>query len=151
MGVVRTGESAYDKELMKWDTPQSQGGMKPDTFQPFPTMVYKAHQRDNGQWAVSDPFDENWSRRCYVIVRDDAEMRRHLDNGWRHTPAEALEYAERHQRAIADAAAERHFADQRLSEKARREADAADAASNEHVPDVPAPKKRARATATFQA
>jgi len=151
MGVVRTGESAYDKEFVKWDTPQSQGGMKPDTFQPFPAMLYKAHQRDNGQWAVSDPFDENWIRRCYLIVRDDAEMRRHLDNGWRPTPAEALAYAERHQRAIADAAAERHYADQRLSESAQREAAAADAATNDHVPDVPAPKRRARATATFQA
>ena len=144
MGVVRTGESSYDKELNKWDTPQRQGGMRPDTFQAFPSMLYKAHQRDNGQWAVHDALDENWSRRCQLIVRDDAELRRSLEQGWRATPQEALAYADRFQQAIADAAAERHFADQRLSELARREAAAADAATNDHVPDVPAPKKRGR-------
>jgi hypothetical protein len=144
MGVVRTGESAYDKEMDKWDTPQRQGGMRPDTFQAFPAMLYKAHQRDNGQWAVNDPFDENWSRRCHMIVRDERELRQQLDNGWRPTPQEALEYANRFQQAIADAAAERHFADQRLSEKARREAAAADAETNDHVPEIAAPKKRGR-------
>lgn len=144
MGVVRTGESAYDKELNKWDTPQRQGGMRPDTYQPFPAMLYKAHQKDNGQWSVNDPFDENWSRRCQMIVRDDTELRRQMEQGWRQSPSDALEYAERLQRAIADAAAERHYADQRLSDSARREASAADAATNDHVPDIAAPKKRGR-------
>lgn len=144
MGVVRTGESAYDKELNKWDTPQRQGGMRPDTYQPFPAMLYKAHQKDNGQWSVNDPFDENWSRRCQMIVRDDTELRRQMEQGWRQSPSDALEYAERLQRAIADAAAERHYADQRLSDSARREAAAADAATNDHVPDIAAPKKRGR-------
>lgn len=144
MGVVRTGESAYDKELNKWDTPQRQGGMRPDTFQPFPAMLYKAHQKDNGQWSVNDPFDENWSRRCQMIVRDDTELRRQMEQGWRQSPSDALEYADRLQRAIADAAAERHYADQRLSDSARREAAAADAATNDHVPDIAAPKKRGR-------
>lgn len=144
MGVVRTGESAYDKELNKWDTPQRQGGMRPDTYQPFPAMLYKAHQKDNGQWSVNDPFDENWSRRCQMIVRDDTELRRQMEQGWRQSPSDALEYADRLQRAIADAAAERHYADQRLSDSARREAAAADAATNDHVPDIAAPKKRGR-------
>ena len=144
MGVVRTGESAYDKELNRWDTPQRQGGMRPDTYQPFPAMLYKAHQKDNGQWSVNDPFDENWSRRCQMIVRDDTELRRQMEQGWRQSPSDALEYAERLQRAIADAAAERHYADQRLSDSARREAAAADAATNDHVPDIAAPKKRGR-------
>jgi len=144
MGVVRTGESAYDKELNRWDTPQRQGGMRPDTYQPFPAMLYKAHQKDNGQWSVNDPFDDNWSRRCQMIVRDDTELRRQMEQGWRQSPSDALEYAERLQRAIADAAAERHYADQRLSDSARREAAAADAATNDHVPDIAAPKKRGR-------
>lgn len=148
VGVVRTGESAYDRELEKWDRPRSQGGMRPDTFEAFPSMMYKAHQKANGQWAVNDPFDEGWGRRCQTIVRNDAEHRQHLEMGWRSSPADALELAERRQRDIADAAAERHFADQRLSEAARREAAQADAETNDHVPDIAAPKKRGRPAKT---
>lgn len=144
MGVVRTGESAYDKEMDKWDAPKRLGGMKPDGYEAFPAMLYKAHQMDNGKWAVNDPFDENWSRRCQTIVRDDRELRTHLEQGWRQSPKDALDFAERLQQDIADAAAERHYADQRLSEKARREAAEVDASTNDHVPDIAAPKKRGR-------
>lgn len=146
MGVVRTGESSYDKEMDKWDTPRRLGGMKPDGYEAFPAMLYKAFQLDNGKWAVNDPFDENWSRRCQMIVRDDRELRMQMDQGWRQTPADALAYAERLEEEIANAAAERHYADQRLSDKARREAADVDASTNEHVPDIAAPKKRGRPT-----
>lgn len=144
MGVVRTGESSFDKEMDKWDTPRRLGGMKPDGYEPFPQMLYKAHQLENGKWAVNDPYDENWSKRCQVIVRDERELTRQLEQGWRPSPTEAVDYAERVQEEIANAAAERHYADQRLSDKARREAAAIDAESNEHIPDIAAPKKRGR-------
>jgi uncharacterized protein YdiU (UPF0061 family) len=152
MGIVRTGESTYDKEMAKWDLPRSLGGMRPDGYEPFPKMVYKAAQQDNGKWTCSlqvwsddeRPAAEAWLRRCQKLVRSDAEYRDALNDGWRDSEPEAVEHAHKVQTAIADAAAERHFRDARMSEKAQREAAAADAASEAHVPEIPVASKRGR-------
>lgn len=150
MGIVRTGESTYDKEMAKWDTPRSLGGMRPDGYEPFPKIVYKAHQADNGKWVCSlsvwsdedRAAAEAWQRRCQRLVQSEGDYRAALNDGWRDTPVDAEAYAQKIQTEIADAAAERHYRDARMSEKAQREAAAADAASDAHVPDIPAAKKR---------
>lgn len=150
MGIVRTGESTYDKEVAKWDLPRSLGGMRPDGYEPFPKMVYRAQQADNGKWTCSlqvfseddRPAAEAWLRRCQKLVRSDAEYREALNDGWRDSEPDAIRHADDVQRKIADAAAERHFHDARMSEKAQREAAAADAASDTHLPEIPETKKR---------
>ena len=157
MGVVRTGESEYDKELQKWDTPKRLGGYGPDGFEAFPRMLYKAHRRENGKVMCMDmealyATDMNvalradaFNRSCQTTVNNQHELDRELANGWRPSPQEALDYQESLARDIAQAAAETNWSVQRMSDKARAEHAAADRATDAPVTDVPAPpKKRGR-------
>lgn len=155
MGIVHNPESEYSKECEKWNTPRRMGGKRPDSPEYFPAMLYKAHAKENGTIAVIDnplayreeirQIDaEAFNRKCQFVVRDQYEKDRAVAQGWRETPAEALEAYEQAQIAIGDAAAERLYADQRMSAQAKAEAKAADEATHEHVGDVPAPKKAPR-------
>lgn len=147
MGIVYTPESEYAKELAKWNTPRSQGGMRPDHPEMYPAMLYKANKRPDGKYTVIEVDDrffsghpgsaEAWSRANYITVRDESEERRKLNEGWRKSPGEAMEYAERFEREMARAAAERAYADRNMSDAAKSEAAQAEAATMEHVPEVP--------------
>lgn len=156
MGVVISPDSELGKELAKWE--------KPYIYQHYPLMVYKALVKENGKATVNEPIpmrylfppgpqgDQMWdsacrvaeelTRRCQRIVHNESEEIRAKNEGWCLKQDEALERHEAVQREIADAAAARHFTDQRMTDKAKREAAAADAATDAHVADVPAPKKR---------
>jgi hypothetical protein len=116
--------------------------MRPDFPEPFPKMLYKAFKRDNGKVQCLDPRDEDFSRRCYMTVQNDAELARAKGQGWREHPLEAIELFEQQERELAQAAAEAAFAAKRMSEKAQAEFKAAGEATADHVADVPAPKKR---------
>jgi len=137
MPVIITPESELGKEMAKWN--------KPYRFEPFPQMLYRAQRRTDGVVLVLDPNDETFSRSCWLVVHDERERQRELERGWRESPAEALALFEARACDIADEAARRAAADQRMSEKAQAEAAAADAATPEHVPEVPqAPRRRGR-------
>lgn len=164
MGVVRTGDSEYDKEIAKWDTPRRQGGYRPDGYEQFPMMLSKAQKKPNGQYSVHEqpPLrylypagsmgDAEWSmavlraeeftKSCQMTVRSQQEMDRAVSNGWVVGQEEALAAAQKWETAIADAAAERLYRDQHMGEKARAEAAAIDASTSEHIADIPAPKRR---------
>ena len=162
-GLAINPHSAYARELKKWDTPKRQGGYGPDGYEEYDRMLYKArnengkaevHRMPPPRWAFQPGIngDKEWdnailvaeefTKRCQIIVKNDDEKANMLSRGWCLTSDEALESFEREQQAIGDAAAEREFRDQGMTEKARREAAAADAATHAHVADIPAPKKR---------
>ncbi len=142
MPIVRTGNAAWELEEAKWNTPKSQGGMRPDGFEPFPKMLYQAFKRDNGKVQCMDPYDEDFSRRCYMTVNNEAELARAHGLGWSDTPQDALARFEQQEQELARAAAEAAFAAKRMSEKAQAELKAAEDATADHVADVPAPKRR---------
>lgn len=156
MAIVRTGESEYDKELQKWDTPKRMGGFGPDGHEPFPRMVYKAFRRDNGKVMCMDmdalyAQDMNtvakadaFNRSCTLVVKSEGEWERAKSQGWCDSPADALEAHEKHAQAIAQAAAEVNYSVQRMSEKAQREHRAADEATEDPVTDVAAPARGPR-------
>ncbi len=154
MAVVVTPESNYGKELLKWDTPRSRGGMRPDRYEPFPKMLYMAQERPDGIPSVGETRDgifggtpgaaEAFTRTCQRTVRSEAEMARALEEGWRSSPLEALARREARDKAIADVAAHRHYEDRNMSPAAQGEAKAADAATIEHVPEVPEKRRRRR-------
>lgn len=160
MGVVRNAEptTAYEKELARWDTPKRDGGMRPDGYEPFPKMVYKAHQMENGKVSCYDmaalyASDMNvvaradaFNRKCELTVHSPHELEKALAEGWRSSPKEALDYYESLQQDIAKAAAEAAYSVQRMSEKARREYQAADEATEHPVTDVAAPKRGPKGT-----
>lgn len=137
--------SNYAKELRKWDLPKSQGGMRPDSFQMFPKMVYRARRPDSGGPILSvDPRDEKFSAQNQLIVNSESEWTKAKDNGWRDTPQEAIAYANSLEDAVSMAAAHRAHEDKRMSEKAKAEAAAADAETAEHLPEIPEKRRVGR-------
>jgi hypothetical protein len=160
MGIVHTGESEYDKELARWNTPQRLGGHGPNGFQPFPRMVYKAYRRENGRVECMEPppvmhlfatlpefhraeaIAKSFTDSCQQIVGSEAEYRRARDMGWRESPQDAIDHQEALAREIADAAAEANFSSRRMSPQAQAERDAAQAATDAHVVDPPVPPRR---------
>lgn len=77
------------------------------------------------------------------IVANQHEHDR-LGSDWHESPADASEQFQKLEGDIARAAAERHFSDTKMSEKAQAEALRADRATDEMVTDIPAPAKRGR-------
>ena len=136
-------DSHYMKEMKKWDTPKRQGGNRCDGYERYPAMLYRARKPEGGgPYIVIDPRDEKWSAGNTVTVGNEREEQAKLSEGWRKSPEEAIEYAKGLDKDIANAAAERHFSDRKMSEAAQREAAEADAETAEHLPEIPAKRKR---------
>lgn len=136
---VLPGEDRAKAELRRWNTSRRLGGMRPDGFEEFPKMLYRARRPETGgPFSVINPRDEQWSGQNCRIVGNREEEERVVDNGegWRHTPQEAIDHANALETAISNAAAERQFSERRMSERARAEAEAVDAASYEHVAEI---------------
>jgi hypothetical protein len=174
MGIVRTGNSAWEKEEARWNTPRNQEvidgdgqptgimGMAPVGFEPFPAMLYKAQKKENGKVLViaGEPSPNqflnaaeyeravlattSFNTQNQRIVKNQAEKDRAVSEGWRDSPQEALEFFERLEEEMGRAAAETNFAVQRMSSQARAEHQAATDATHEHLADVPIPPKRKR-------
>lgn len=150
MAVVITPESELGIELAKWN--------KPYRYEEFPRMLYRAQRQMNGKWSAheelphpfmfqgTDPmaFQREEERvhafnaGCQRIVKNEDELRKALNEGWRKSIAEANALHEAEADEVAAITANRHYHDQFMSEAARAEARAADeAAGAAHVPDVP--------------
>ena len=152
MAIVHNPDSDYSRELEKWNQPTTNGGFGAARFEEYPLMVFKAFKRDNGRVMCGDPLatvgdaeGEAFSRSCQLIVRNTDERVRAMADGWSVAPDKAIEDFEHDMRSIAEVTAQRHFADQGLSDLAKDEATQADAATHEQVPAVPiTPVKRKR-------
>jgi hypothetical protein len=151
MGIAYNPDSAYSREMDRWNATKRDGGFNVNGFEPFPAMLYKAFARENGKVECGDPRTaageaqaETFARKCQLIVRDQEGLDKAHMAGWSDTPDEALVRYETDQVEVATATAERHFSDQRLGAAAKAEASVADAATHEQVPDVPARRKRGR-------
>lgn len=155
MGVLEVGgvqygsESGYAKEYAKWQ--------KPYRFEKFPQMLFKAQVQPLSQrkevLLARDIISadktvvllsaEQFNASCQLVVNDESELKRALEEGWRETPKAAQEHEEALQNAIAEAAAYRAKEDARMSPKAQEEARKADESTSRHVPEV-TEKPRAR-------
>ena len=148
MSIQITAESDLGKELAKWE--------KPYKFEPFPAMMYKANRRPDGVISVGEANDERlggqpgcaeaFSATCQTTVKDETEMVRALELGWRKSPHDAMEHFEEKERLLSTSAAHRAHDDRNMSPAAKREAAAAEGSTVEHVAEVPRkklpPKKR---------
>lgn len=155
MGVVYSEDSKYMQEMRKWDTPKHLGGMNASGYEPYPKMLYLARQNEQGHFMVGDYVGmqshdlnrvaqaEAFTKSCQITVHTGEEHARYEAQGWRNSPTAALEYALKQQEAVSTAAAEEQYRVARMSEPARREFDQADRGTSEHLPTLPAPKKRA--------
>jgi len=152
MAIVHNPDSDYAREVEKWNQPTTNGGFGAARFEEYPLMVFKAFKRENGRVMCGDPLatvgdaeGEAFSRSCQLIVRSNDERDRAMADGWSVAPDEAVKKFEHDMQSIAEVTAQRHFADQGLSDLAKAEATQADAATHEQVPAVPiTPVKRKR-------
>ena len=136
-------------------------GERPSGYEAYPKMLYRAipHPRSGKTESYQGPPDpffyptqpeydravqetEQFNKRCTLVVQNESQHRRAHADGWRDSIADAFEQAEKEARAIGNLAAERNYTDQRMSERARAEMAAAEAETHEHLPTLPAPKKR---------
>ena len=157
-GVVVVPGSNYAKEMEKHEQFPSKYGQNPGNaykYRPFPKMLYKAHHWNGVVACMAAPPDsmafsvqreyeraeelaKRFTEKCQLIVASEAEQSRAMESGWRGSPAEAIEYLNGRDSGVARATAERLYVDSKLSEPARREAEAAVAAvGGEHVPEIP--------------
>ncbi len=144
MPIQITPESELGKELAKWE--------KPYKYEPFPAMMYKANRRPDGVVSVGEARDElfggqpgaaeAFSATCQTTVKDDTEMIRALELGWRKSPAEAVEHFEEKDKFLSTAAGHRAHEDRNMSPGAKREAAAAEESTAEHIAEVPRKKLR---------
>lgn len=151
MPIEWSKESFHEKELTKWDRPKRQGGMNRDGFERFPQMLYKAQlQPLSGKYEVAMQRDvisadktvvildaEQFNASCQLIVNSDREYERARADGWRDSQAEAMQFHEKLQDDVAQAAAFRASEDGRMTAKAQAEAKAAEEATDKHVAEVP--------------
>ena len=140
MAIIQNPDTEYSRELAKWNTPKQQGGLAPNGFQPYPSMVYKAFARENGKVmcgdplaAVGDAIGEAFSRSCQLVVNDAEGLDKAIRDGWSRGPDIAIEKYEQDMRNVADVTARRHFSDQSMGELAKKEAVLADNASERYL------------------
>ena len=155
MAIIHNPDSEHSRETERWDMPQNQKnrdgkwGFGPIGYEDFPKMMYRAQPNANGKImcgdplaAIGDAIGEAFSRSCQTIVQNQEESERMIKRGWYDTPDLALSGYERDQKSLADIAAMRHFSDQKMSALAQAEASVIDNATSEHVPSIPAPRKK---------
>lgn len=175
-GIVPVPGSAHLQELAKFEqfhtkwTMGTNGPGNPYTYRPFPKMLYKAFRPpQGGRWvcmaAPPDPHADWRSRdhyrhaiegaaafneRCQRVVKNEEEMARAMEDGWRHTPQEAVEWRLEKDKVIARATAEREYEDRNMSDAAKAEMTAQkEAHGNEHQPEkiaepTPGPRETIR-------
>lgn len=130
MAVVYSQDSAFAREMAKWEATHTQYGPpgRPYTYQPYPTRMYRA-ERVEGRSQIAEAATAN-----------DEHEQRNLESrgfvvGGQQAALDAL--AEREQE-VAVLAANRAYNDRRMSDKAQAEAAQAEAAAGiRHVAEIP--------------
>ena len=167
-GLVVVPGTAFAAELEKFEQFPGRYGNNPGNpykYRPFPKMLYRAEKYKGKVCCMAAPPDSNdfanvnehqraeesarrFTERCQLIVKDEREMQAAMENGYRHSPKEAVEYLEGRDRENFRAAAEREYQDRNMSEPAREEAKAAAAEhfdeAGEQLAAVPEKRRRGR-------
>lgn len=99
-----------------------------------PTTLYRAMKLPNGKVVC---VDISVISQTSKVVRNSDEYYKAIGQGWCHHPTEALERFEQREQEIGNAAAERAYHEQFMSEPARREAEAYEKTVTTHVPEIP--------------
>lgn len=118
-------------ELEKLDHNDPRYWEGPYVYQPYPKLLFKAGPGK----AYQEPD--------HKIVQNSQEHER-AGSDWAESPDAARAIFDRHESAMAAAAAEHNATVSTMSRKAQEEALAHDRSTDDMVADVPAPKKRGR-------
>ena len=151
MGIMHSPQSAWSKEMSKWEMrpvqigdsmvmplPKSQGGRAGDAdiHLEYPKLLYKAGR----------PTGTGVQITGYIQVHDASEQRIQEGQGWHDGQQRAIDAVHRDDQVLAQQAANRNFHDRRMSENAQAEAHAAESQSSQHLGEIPRKpiKKRGR-------
>lgn len=138
MSVLVDPQSRYGIEAWKWENPRSRSnphdssvkGMSADGYEAYPTMLYKATQKNPWKFeqhvAHSEVEQRNMESRGFVA-------------GGKQAAADAFD-KERQEDAVM--AAVRNAEDKNMSPKAKAESDAVEQASSRHLRGIPEKKDR---------
>ena len=129
MGMLWSPDSDYSKERRKWESTHTEFGPpgRPAVFSELPLMVYRAKRAETGGRPVLE----------HHIVGDEQEERNMLSRGFVRGPEQAIARLEYGEQELARAAAERAYAEQRMSDKAKQEAAAVDESTISHLGEIP--------------
>ena len=136
MGVQWSADSDYAKELAKWEAVPTEFVRvpgRPFVHREYPKWLYRASRADGGP-KITDS----------IIVESDTQEAAMLSRGFHVDQNEAIEAIHAEDRQFAQLAAERAFAERRMSEKAQAEARIADESTPRHLPSVPETPIRTR-------
>ena len=128
MGVMWSQDSGYATERRRWETTHTEFGPpgRSLVFQEFPLMVYRAKRAETGGKPILE----------HHIVGNEQEERNLLSRGFVRGPEQAIARLEYQEQELARAAAERAYADQRMSDKAKQEAAAVDESTIAHLGEI---------------
>ena len=117
------GLSDRDKELKKWNAPYR--------YQEFPRMLFRGTTSTAGRVTMEQR-----------IVGSEGEEALAVGAGWVRDPQTATERETRRQEDLGTAAAERAYADHRMSPQAQAEAALVDSATARHLGEIPEKRHR---------
>ncbi len=148
MGIQRSQEDSWTKEMAKWEMrpvlvggtyiepiPVAMGGRGGAPFQEYPKSLYKAESADGGP------------RICAMHVVHDADQQIVAEGqGWSDGQERAIARVGENQREMARLAANRAHNDRWMSDAAKAEAQSVDETTMQHLPVIPETpiKKRGR-------
>ena len=130
MGILHSPDSAYAKEMTRWEAQGSTmgPGLRPYVKYDYPMMVHLAGSLPKGGVGILEQ----------IIVEDDTRRTAARSVGYRDTPLEAIDAFNEQQLEYAKLAAERNFEVRRMSAHAQREVVQAEAdAGAQHLPTIP--------------
>lgn len=169
-GIVIVPGSNYAKERARFEQFPSAFGApgNPYVYREYPRMLYRAEMyqgriacgasvADAGEFTNPNEYNRQeeaarrFTERCQRVVKDDRELQAAMEDGWRKTQKEAVEYLEARMQAKSQAAAERHYSDRNMSDAAKAAAKAAELKHfDEHgeqleaVPETPVKRRPGR-------
>ena len=167
-GIAIIQGSAHQREMAKFEQfPHSKWAFgnpgNPYTYRPFPKMLYKAERwngklacqeappqryefKDDKSFILAEEATLRWNANHQLTVKDEVEMSRAMESGWRETPQDALDFAHARDEAHATAIAHTNYEDRHLSDAAKAEKLAAENEAGEPLPEIAA-KPRGRRSA----
>ena len=134
MGLVITPDSAYGRELWKWEHHTGESvtvgnhtvsGMRANGYQPYPAMLYKVTEKNPWKWEER-------------IAADEVEARNLQSRGFVAGGLQAAcDAYEQDRQEVAVQAAARAYTDRNMSDKAKAEVEAAEQEHSGHMAEMP--------------
>lgn len=155
-GIAVVPGSHYANYMQKFEQFPSKYGQTPGNpyvYRPFPKMLYKAYRVNGAPVCLGAPPDplafdnpghyqraeaqaRQFSESCQKIVKDEVEMQKAFEMGWREDPPAAIAALIEKDKIVSQHDAHREYEDRNLSDAAKAEVQAIkDARGGEPVPE----------------